>query len=96
MRLLLLLCICLAGSASSRTIQNEKIQRSIALITRISSMVLMEFGCELDYESKDFNKTISDAWWSKVKEDKNEIFFQPKNPALGFKLVKEVLLRSKF
>ena len=36
-------------------------------------MVLKEFGCELDYEGKDFRKKVGDVWWKIIREEKSEL-----------------------
>ena len=56
-------------------------------------MVLKEFGCELDYEGKDFRKKVSDVWWKIIREEKSELAALANNTiALGFKVMKEVTI----
>jgi len=91
MRFQLCLFVSLVGLASSRTIQNDKIQRTITRISSASSLVLKEFGCELDYEGKDFREKVSDVWREIIREEKSELAALANNTiALGFKVMKEV------
>ena len=54
-------------------------------------MVLKEFGCELDYEGKDFREKVSNVWWKIIREEKSELEALANNKiALGFKVIKEV------
>ena len=91
MRFQLCLFLSLVGLATSRTIQNDKIQRTITTISSASSMVLKEFGCELDYEGKDFRKKVSNVWWKIIQEEKSAWISLANNTiAQGLKFFKEV------